>query len=161
VESFAEKYIINCDNAAVLVGHQSLGENINLHTHRLQQEKKFTFTVAIRLTFDDVPITYQAYDPLSDNDPNLLNYYADGNLLQTYIHNKVPKKFSSESRTSVLVFNGSYTPHSVDYNKDVYLFFVYDNVTFKPGMFETIQRSSQHKLFLEQEPAKRLYFWEL
>jgi len=161
VEIFAEKYISSCDNAVVLVGHDSLGTGINTHTHRITEGKKFTFTIAIQLTFSDEPVTYKFFQPLDDNDKNISLYYADIDLLESKIEGQVPTTLRSLSRSSVLVFNGAYTPHSVDYSNDLYLFFVYDNVEFNPGMFEHIQQNSQHKLFTDNDQSNHLFFWEL
>jgi hypothetical protein len=161
VEAFAEKYISSCDNAVVLVGHRSLGAGINTHTHRITDGKKFTFTIAIQLTFSDEPVTYKFFQPLDDNDKDISLYYADVNLLEDKIRGQVPTTLRSLSRSSVLVFNAAYTPHSVDYSNDLYLFFVYDNVEFNPGMFEHIQQHSQHKLFTDNDQSNHLFFWEL
>lgn len=159
VETFAEKYISSCDNAVVLVGHRSLGSGINTHTHRITDGKKFTFTIAIQLTFSDEPVAYKFFQPLDDNDISL--YYADVNLLEDKIQGQEPITLRSLSRSSVLVFNAAYTPHSVDYSNDLYLFFVYDNVEFNPGMFEHIQLQSQHRLFSDSDQSNQLFFWEM
>jgi hypothetical protein len=161
VETFAEKYISSCDNAVVLVGHDSLGTGINTHTHRITDGKKFTFTIAIQLTFSDEPVTYKFFQPLDDNDKDISLYYADVDLLESKIEGQVPTTLRSLSRSSVLVFNAAYTPHSVDYSNDLYLFFVYDNVEFNPGMFEHIQEQSQHKLFADRDQSNHLFFWEM
>jgi hypothetical protein len=160
-ESMAEQYISDCDNAAVLIGHQSLGDEITLHTHRLNDLKKFTFTIAVRITFDDKPLLYKFYDPLDDQDPDLEKYYSSSALLEAKLEHSVPKTFSSNARASILVFNGSYTPHRVNYNKDLYLFFVYDNVTFRPGMLDKVKAQSQITLFTEYSEDLHLYFFDI
>lgn len=161
VETFAEKYISSCDNAVVLVGHDSLGTGIETHTHRITDGKKFTLTIAIQLTFSDDPVAYKFFQPLDDSDQDISLYYADVNLLENKIKGQAPTTLKSLSRSSVLVFNAAYTPHSVDYSNDLYLFFVYDNVEFNPGMFEHIQQHSQHQLFTDSDPSNRLFFWEM
>lgn len=161
VERFAEEYVVDCDNAAILVGHESVGNGISLHTHRLTEQKHYTFTVITRITFNDDPILYQFYKPLEDTDPYLYEYYRNIPLLEKTVGSTVPNAFSSTARASVLVFNGSYIPHTVNYNQDLYLFFVYDNVTFKPGMFDKVKQQAQINLFEDQDENLRLYFFDI
>jgi hypothetical protein len=161
IERTAEKYISSCENAAVLIGHQSLGEKITLHTHRLSDTKKFTVTFAIRLTFDDAPMVYKFYKPIPDSDPRLGKYYVTTSYLNTYVKNLVPEEIVPASRASMFVFNAGHTPHEATYTNDVYAFFVYDNVTFIDGMLEEIKQQSQHHLFADQVEENQLYFCDL
>ena len=161
VEHMAEKYIASCENAAVLIGHQSLGEKITVHTHRLSNTKKFTVTFAVRLTFDDVPMVYKFYKPIPDSDPRLGKYYVTTSYLQTYVKNLVPNEIVPASRASMFVFNAGYTPHEATYTNDLYAFFVYDNVTFVDGMLDEIKKQSQYQLFTDHAPEDQLYFCDL
>jgi hypothetical protein len=161
VEEFAENYITDCEHSAVLVGHNSLGKEINVHTHRFSDIKKFTMTIIVRLTFNDEPVRYAFYQPIADDDPLLDQYYTKPNLLQKYIKNKSPEIIQTKERSSVLIFNAAYTPHSVEYSNDLYLYFVYDNVTFKPGVLEDIENTSKTVLFGNQPQTDRLYFYDL
>jgi len=49
----------------------------------------------------------------------------------------------------------------VKYDQDVYLFYVYDNVTFKQGMFDKIKQQSQINLFQDLEENHKLYFFDI
>jgi hypothetical protein len=158
VESTAEKYISSCENSVVLVGHQSLGEKITTHTHRLSDTKKFTVTIAVRLTFDDEPMVYKFYKPIPSTDPRLNKYYVTTSYITTYTNNLIPHEIVPTSRVSMFVFNAGYTPHEATYTNDLYAFFVYDNVTFKDGMLEEIKQQSQHHLFSDLEQEDHLYF---
>lgn len=155
VEKMAEEYLVDCEHSAVLVGHKSLGNEITLHTHRLGDVKKYSMTFIVRLTFDDTPVEYKFYEPIPDNDPLLGQYYFNPILLKQYVKDKKPNEIVSGARSSILVFNASHIPHSVSYSDDIYLYFVYDNVTFKEEMFEKIANSSQYSMYND------LYFYDL
>jgi hypothetical protein len=159
VENYASTFISDCDNAAVLVGHQSLGDEMTVHTHRLSDIPMYSFTVAVRLTFSGKGAKCKFYEPLSDDDPNLPNYYSNPLLLYQTLEGKIPNEFSIDSRASVLVFSGSYIPHNVEYNDDIFLYYVYDNVTFKDGMLDTIKEKSQHTY--PSDDNKGLYFFSI
>ena len=158
IEQLASKYIIDCDNAAVLIGHNSMGKKLSLHTHRLSDEPRYTLTIIARLTFEDKGALVEFYDPVKDDDPNLHSYYSNPNLLIDAMKNKKSKSFIIESRLSLLTFSASYIPHLVVYDKDIYLFYVYDNVTFKPGMFELIQTNSNLEYLTGKHKDKRLFY---
>jgi hypothetical protein len=162
VEFFAEKFITDCDHSAVLVGHESLDDEFVVHTHRVTDENRLTLTIAVRITFNGSGLTYRFWDPISDDDPDLLNYYPSPALLKNnYTNHKSPHEFTIQARSSVLVFSGSHVPHSVTFDKDLYLFYVWDNVTFKPGVLDEIKKKSEHTFFEDQEEVKRLYFYNL
>ena len=158
-EALADKYIKNCDNAAVLMGHKSLGDELTLHTHRITEETKYTFTIAVRLTFNDQGANYKFYDPLSKDDTNLSKYYADPRLLYSKVSDQQANQFRITERTSLLVFSASMIPHNVEYDNDLYLFYVYDNVNFKDGAFEQIKDKSQVSYFENYPEDSRLYFF--
>ena len=159
VEFLAEQYIAECTHSAVIFGHSSLGPQILTHTHQLSNDKRLTFTIAVRLTFNDKPVTYKFWNPVDDHDPNLDKYYGSSNLVAEYIDNRIPIEIQSEHRSSILVFNGSYTPHTVEFNNDIYMYFAYDNVVFKPGALEKIRQQSERSAFTDLEEEKHLYFF--
>jgi len=161
VEKYAEQFIESCEHSAVLVGHNSMGQSLTVHTHRIPSEKKLTFTVTVRLTFDDQGINFKFYDPIAENDPNLTTYYSNSDLLRKNLRKSQPKEFKMQARSSVLVFSASHIPHLVDYDNDLYLFYVYDNVTFKQGMLENISGLSQITYFEDNKEDNYLYFFEL
>jgi len=161
VELFAEKYIESCEHSAVLVGHNSMGQALTIHTHRIPKNQKLTLTITIRLTFNDQGTNFKFYDPISNTDPDLLAYYSNSELLRKNLRKSQPKEFKIQARSSVLVFSASHIPHLVNYDNDVYLFYVYDNVTFKPGMLDKIQNQSQQTYFEDNIDGNRLYFFEL
>jgi len=161
VEQLAQEYIENCEHSAVLVGHSSLGKKINVHTHRFSDTKKYSMTFIVRLTFFDQPVKYFFYDPIKEIDPLFTRYYTNPNLLRSYVENLDPYIIQTEARSSVLVFNAGYTPHSVTYSDDIYLYYVYDNVTLKPDALEKIQNQSQKVLFESNPVEDRLFFWDL
>jgi len=158
-ESLANNYIKDCDNAAVLIGHSALGDELTLHTHRLSEETRYTFTIAVRLTFNGNGAISKFYDPLDKDDPNLLNYYSDPSLLYDKVKDQQPKQLKITERTSILVFSASMIPHNVEYDDDLYLFYVYDNVTFKEGALEKIKLQSEINYFDEYSEDLRLYFF--
>jgi hypothetical protein len=158
-ESLANKYIKDCDNAAVLVGHQSLGDELTLHTHRVTEEIKYTFTIAVRLTFNDLGATYKFYEPLSKDDPELSKYYSDPRLLYEKVKDQQANQFRITERTSLLIFSASMIPHNVEYDDDLYLFYVYDNVNFKDGAFDEIKANSQINYFEDCAEDARMFFF--
>lgn len=159
IENLAEEYILECTQSAVNFGHCSLGSQILTHTHQLSNDKRLTFTIAVRLTFNDNPVTYKFWSPIDDNDPNLDKYYGSSEIVAEYIEDKTPVEIQSQHRSSILVFNGSYTPHTVEFNKDIYVYFAYDNVVFKPGALEKIKQQSERSAFTDLEEEKHLYFF--
>ena len=160
VENLSSTFIKDCDNAAVLVGHDSLGKELTLHTHRLSEKIRYTFTIAVRLTFNDKGAKYKFFDPLNKNDPRLHQYYANTRYLYDLTKDKDPYSFNIISRTSILTFSASLIPHNVEYDTDLYLFYVYDNVTFKEGMLELIKEKSQITYFADHGEDSRLYFYD-
>jgi len=161
IEAYAEKYLDSCEHSAVLVGHNSLGDNLTLHTHRLTETNKFTFTISVRLSFDDNDIELSYYDPIPNEDKNLPFYYTHPALVERYIKTKKEHKFKMGARSSVLLFSASYIPHTVNFTNDIYLFFVYDNVTFKPGMFEEMTKDCQVNSFPDNPSGRNLFYKEL
>jgi hypothetical protein len=159
VEKFAETYILECTQSAVNFGHSSLGTQILTHTHQQSTDKRLTLTIAVRLTFNDKPVIYKFWNPIDDLDPNLDKYYGSSDLVAEYIDNQTPIEIQSEYRSSVLVFNGSYTPHTVEFNNDIYMYFAYDNVVFKPDALEKIKQQSERSAFTDLEEEKHLYFF--
>jgi hypothetical protein len=159
VENLASEYISECTQSAVNFGHSSLGSQILTHTHQLSNDKRLTFTIAVRLTFNDKPVTYKFWKPIEDNDPNLENYYGSSDLVAEYITTHQPIETYSQHRCSILVFNGSYTPHTVEFNNDIYMYFAYDNVVFRPGALEEIKQQSERSAFTDLEQEKHLYFF--
>jgi hypothetical protein len=161
VENYVEQFIHSCEHSAVLVGHNSIGQKINLHTHRFSDSKKLTMTVIIRLTFEDTPVQYSFYEPISEQDPMLDKYYTNPKMLEIYARKHEKHTFETKARSSVLVFNAAQTPHSVTYSNDLYLYFVYDNVIFKDGMLDQVQAQSEQTFFDNLSAEERLYFWNL
>jgi hypothetical protein len=159
VENLASEYISECTQSAVNFGHSSLGSQILTHTHQLSNDKRLTLTIAVRLTFNDKPVTYKFWKPIKDNDPNLENYYGSSDLVAEYITTHQPIETYSQHRSSILVFNGSYTPHTVEFNNDIYMYFAYDNVVFRPGALEKIRQQSERSAFTDLEEEKHLYFF--
>jgi len=64
-------------------------------------------------------------------------------------------------RSGILVFDAAHTPHLVNFTNDLYLFFVYDNVTFKEGMLDVVKEKSKEVLFSNTEPNKALYYFSV
>jgi hypothetical protein len=91
--------------------------------------------------------------------PNLENYYGSSDLVAEYITTHQPIETYSQYRSSILVFNGSYTPHTVEFNNDIYMYFAYDNVVFRPGALEKIKQQSERSAFTDLEEEKHLYFF--
>jgi len=158
-ENLANQYIKDCDNAAVLIGHESLGDELTLHTHRLSDEVHYTFTIAIRLTFNGKGAKYKFYNPLKKEDPFITQYYSNPTLLYELVKDITPYEFNIQERASLLVFSASLVPHTVEYDEDLFLFYVYDNVTFRSGMFEKIKTQSQISYFQNYPEDSRLFFF--
>jgi hypothetical protein len=158
-ENLANTFIKDCDNAAVLIGHESLGDELTLHTHRLSAEIRYTFTIAVRLTFNGQGAKYKFYEPLNKNDSKLNQYYSNPMFLYDLTKDKEAYSFNIESRTSILTFSASLIPHTVEYDTDLYLFYVYDNVNFREGMLDLIKQKSQINWFEDYPEDSRLYFY--
>lgn len=159
VEQIANEYITDCDNAAVLIGHTSLGQELTLHTHRITDPSRYSLTIAVRLSFIDSGVKFKFYDHLDMDDEDINKYYANMHLLYNLLENKDFNHITLKERTSVIVFPASYIPHSVEYNNDLYFYYVYDNVNFKPNKFEEIVEKSTQTYFSNLDENSRLYFF--
>lgn len=159
-EMLASQYITDCDNAAVLIGHKSLGNELTLHTHRISDAIKYTFTICVRLTFNGKGAKLKFYQPLDLNDPNLNKYYYDPRKLYDHINGEIPEEIYIKDRTNILVFSASLIPHTVEYDDDIFLFYVYDNVTFKEEKFEQIKSLSTTTYFNSHPENSRLYYYQ-
>ena len=160
IENLAENYILDCEHSAVLIGHNSLGENLTLHTHRLTDIRKFTFTITVRLSFINDAIQLSFYDPISNSDKNLPYYYPNPPLINEYILNKEKYTILMKNPLSLLLFSASHIPHAVNFDNDLYLFYVYDNVTLKKDRLEEI-KSLGISYFTENSEGKHLYYGDL
>lgn len=158
-EHLASQFILDCDNAAVLAGHESLGKELTLHTHRVADTFRHSLTIIVRLTFNGKGAKLKFYNPLSKDDPQLSRYYANPALLYEKVSGVPPEEIYLKDRTNILVFSASLIPHTVEYNEDIYLFYVYDNVTFKEGKLEEIMKSSTTTYFKHLEEDSRLFYY--
>ena len=162
VEAVAEQYIASCNYAAVIAGHKDLGESFALHSHRLDDYDRYTFTIVVRLTTDDNPAVFQAYQPYASDDPMLPFYYihtvTSPETLSNYTKQFTPINIPLITNTSILTFNASYTPHTVIWSDDVYLFFVYDHVSFKQGVLDQMKQRCEHTYFKESGNEKCLMY---
>lgn len=159
-EKLAAEYIKDCDNAVVLIGHESLGDELTLHTHRVGDNIQYTFTICVRLTFNGKGAKFKCYDPISLDDPDLNKYYYDPRKLYERINGEIPEEIYIKDRTNILVFSASLIPHTVEYDGDIFLFYVYDNVTFKEGKFEEIKKQSSINYFSKYPENSRLYYYQ-
>jgi hypothetical protein len=161
VEKLVSKYISACEHSAVLVGHESLGDKINVHTHRLSLKNTLSITCIARITFDDLdPVRIGFYPSKDESDPNLPLYYQTQSALLKSIEGQEPEIISPQGRLSLLMFNAGYVPHTVNYNKDIYLYFVYDNVVFHDGMLDEFKRQSSQILYKDHKNDKQVYFFD-
>jgi hypothetical protein len=159
VEEIAENYITACNYAAVIAGHKNLGKSFKLHSHRLDDENRYTFTIVVRLSTDDgKSAVFQCHTPYADNDPTLPYYYVAPDEILKHTTDREPVNISLNTDTALLVFNASYCAHAVVWTDDVYLFFVYDHVTFKEGVLEKIKEKSEHKYFEDHGKDKILLY---
>jgi hypothetical protein len=93
------------------------------------------------------------------DDQDLGKYYANTKMLYDLLGDKEPHSIELKERTSIMVFPASVVPHSVDYNNDLYFYFVYDNVNFKSDKLAEIKQKSQISFFQELPEDSRLYFF--
>lgn len=160
IEKYAEKFIDTCEHSAVLIGHNSLGKNLTMHTHRLTDSRKFTLTITVRLSFVDSGLTLSFYDPIDDSDKKLPYYYTHPPSISEYINGKERYTILMQSQLSLLLFTASHIPHAVNFDNDIYLFYVYDNVTLKEDRLEEI-KALGISYFAENTEGKHLYYGDL
>ena len=113
----------------------------------------------MRLTFNGQGAKYKFYDPLDKADPNLNQYYSKPSYLYDLNNGKDAYSFNIQHRISILTFSASLIPHTVEYDTDLYLFYVYDNVTFKEGVLDQIRQQSEVNWFNSYPEDSRLYFY--
>ena len=159
IEEIAEKLVSACNYSAVIMGHKDLGKSFALHSHRLDDYNRYTFTIVVRLSADDSsPAVFQSREPYLDNDPNLPYYYVAPELVGEYSKDKEPIQIPLTADVSILVFNASFCPHDVIWNDDVYLFFVYDHVSFREGVLDELIKKSTHRHFEDHAKHKQLLY---
>ena len=143
IEQYTATLINSCSHSAVLIGHSSMGNGIVIHSHRLDTIDKPTLTITVKITHDDEKnLKIHMYPPFKLDDTNLPYYYSDLQLLHKTIDKNSFTSIEMLNRASIMIFNGSYTPHSTTWTDDIYLFFVYDNVTFHTGKFNYFRQST-------------------
>jgi hypothetical protein len=159
IEELTEKYISSCDYAAVIAGHNSLGKQFVVHSHRLNDENRKTFTVVVRLSkINTTPAKLLTWRPYDRNDPELPHYYVQYQRMQNFCKKHSPDIINLDSTSATLIFNATMSPHSVIWTNDLYLFFVYDHVIFKQGMEEKIKTDYDICLYQEFDQSDILYF---
>jgi hypothetical protein len=159
VEELASNYITACNYAATILGHKNLGHHFKVHSHRLDDYNRHTFTIIARLSkTDKEDAVFRGWHPYPDNDPKLPYYYAAPWEITSYVEKSQSVDIPINTDTSLLVFNASYCPHSVVWSDDVYLFFVYDHVTWKEGVFEKMIQKSEHCHYADQGKDKILLY---
>lgn len=159
VEELVEKYISSCDYAAVIAGHKSLGEQFVVHSHRLNDDDRKTFTVVVKLSnIDTINAKLLTWRPYDRNDPDLPYYYVQYHRMQQFCQTYNPDTIELDAKISTLIFNATMSPHSVIWTDDVYLFFVYDHVIFNNGAENIIKSNFDIKLYEDFNESDTLYF---
>ena len=159
VEELTEKYISSCDYAAVIAGHNSLGKQFVVHSHRLNDDNRKTFTVVVKLSkLDRDNAKLLTWRPYNRNDPNLPYYYVQYPRLKEFCKQHSPDVIDLDNKIATLIFNATMSPHSVIWTNDVYLFFVYDHVVFHQGMEEVIRQDFDIQLYKEFNEEDVLYY---
>jgi len=161
VELYADQMISSCSNAAIIVGHNSLGNGIIEHIHRIDEKDRPTLTITVRITFDDdKKLIVRMYEPIDKNDVELPTYYPKLKSFQEMIKDRKFDEFKIKASNSTMLFNGSYIPHSTTWTDDVYLFFIYDNVEWKNNSLEKIKKSATSELNVVMHDDYRIYLTE-
>jgi hypothetical protein len=161
VELYAEKLMSSCSNAAIIVGHKSLGSGIIEHLHRIDEEDRPTLTITVRISFDDnEKLIVRMYEPVDKSDVNLPTYYPKLKSFQEMIKDRKFDEFKIKSPISTMMFNGSYIPHSTTWTDDIYLFFIFDNVEWKNNSLEKIKAAATSELNVVMHDTYRVYITE-
>lgn len=159
VEELTENYISSCDYAAVIAGHNSLGKQFVVHSHRLNDDDRKTFTIVVKLSnLGDESAKLLTWRPYDRNDPDLPYYYVQYPRMQNFCKKYSPDIIDLDSKSSTLIFNATMSPHSVIWTEDLYLFFVYDHVVFQPGVEDIIRQDYDTCLYQEYNSSDILYF---
>lgn len=159
VEELAEKYISSCDYAAVIAGHSSLGKQFVVHSHRLNDDNRKTFTVVVKLSnLDSNSAQLLTWRPYDRSDPDLPYYYVQYQRMQKFCREHNPDIIDLNSKIATLIFNATMCPHSVIWSDDLYLFFVYDHVVFHKGIEEEIRSDFDTRLYENFDESDVLYF---
>lgn len=159
VEELAEKYISSCDYAAVIAGHSSLGKQFVVHSHRLNDDDRKTFTVVVKLSnLDSNSAKLLTWRPYDRSDPDLPFYYVQYPRMQKFCKEHQPDTIDLNSNIATLIFNATMCPHSVIWSDDLYLFFVYDHVVFHKGVEDKIKSDYDIRLYENFCESDVLYF---
>jgi hypothetical protein len=159
VEELAENYISSCDYAAVIAGHNSLGKQFVVHSHRLNDDDRKTFTIVVKLSdLDPVSAKLLTWRPYDRSDPDLPFYYVQYPRMQKFCEEYRPDCIDLNSNLATLIFNATMCPHSVRWSNDLYLFFVYDHVVFNKGVEDKIKSDFDIRLYENFDESDVLYF---
>jgi hypothetical protein len=161
VELYADQFISSCSNAAIIIGHKSLGNGIIEHLHRIDEKDRPTVTITVRITHDDENnLIVRMYEPIDKSDKELPTYYPKLKSFQAMIKDRKFDEFKIKSSVSIMMFNGSYIPHSTTWTDDIYLFFIYDNVEWKNNSLEKIKSAATSELNVVMHDDYRIYLTE-
>jgi hypothetical protein len=162
VEDLASQFIDSCNYAACITGHESLGKEFLTHSHRLDDSDRHTLTIALRLSSaDERTGSIDVWYPFSDDDSLLPYYYMNNEFLDKYVEQAPRYVYPLNTPVNIMTFNPSYCAHTATWTDDVYMFFVYEHVNWKPGAYDYLKTVSNKHEFTDLPLSKRLTFWNV
>lgn len=116
----------NCEQAALLLGHSSFGQELFPHIHSRSSLNLPTLSVFFNLTSEAESIL-TLYSAVQESSRAFERGYIDQRVVAIAAKNSTPTKIPIKSGTCVL-FDASHTPHRYTYTDDLWLVFVFDHV---------------------------------
>jgi hypothetical protein len=127
----ASTYIESTEQSAVLFNHKSFGQRVFPHIHQRNETNKPTVSLFYNLTktSKEKPIL-TLMEPVFPGDKEFERGYSNHKLLLVHERNSAKQDIEIDNGIAV-VFDAQNIPHSMTFTDDIWLVFVYDNVTLK------------------------------
>jgi hypothetical protein len=130
-DEVASTYVDSTEQSAVLFNHKSFGDRLFPHIHQRSTDPKPTISFFYNLTnmSDKLPVL-TLLEPVYSGNKKYDKGYTDHKLL--LLHERTSKKIELDVNSNdAIIFDAQNIPHAFTFTDDIWLVFVYDNVTLK------------------------------
>lgn len=124
IDRAACKNGMSCEQAAVLLSHESFGPELFPHIHARSTFNGPTVSCFINLTGDE-PSVISLYKRLDESSRAFQRGYTDHRLMAIEARHE-PEVIVQLFSNTKIVFDAAHTPHKYSYGKDLWLTVVYD-----------------------------------
>jgi hypothetical protein len=137
IDSTASTMFGSCEQAALILSHNSFGEELFPHVHARSMMDTQTLSLFVNLTGTD-SATLTLFDPVTEDSRVFKNGYTDHRVVAVHARKADQREIKIE-HGSFILFDAAKTPHKFSYSDDIWLTFVYDHVN---GVREDVRANS-------------------